>query len=63
MYDVSQTCQKKNISLNIPDSQIFHKNAYDISSRSINLPSFHDITEAQMSRVTGIIVDLINSRK
>jgi perosamine synthetase len=29
--------------------------AWDIPERAINLPSFHDITEAEMERVTGVI--------
>lgn len=30
-------------------------NAFDISSRSINLPSFHDITEEEIDRVVKVI--------
>ena len=40
-----------------------NKNAYDICYRSINLPSFHDITEVQLSRVTGVIDNFIHKRK
>ena len=39
-----------------------NKNAYDISSRGINLPSFHDITEEQILRVSSVITDLVDSK-
>ena len=36
-----------------------NKNSYDIASRSINLPSYHDLTEHQMLRVVETIKKLI----
>lgn len=33
-------------------------NAYDIASRSINLPSYHDITELEIDRVVNVIEKL-----
>jgi perosamine synthetase len=34
--------------------------AYDIYDRAINLPSFHDITESQVKRVTELIIKYLS---
>jgi perosamine synthetase len=34
--------------------------AYDLPGRSINLPSFHDITEAEMKQVVNIILKILS---
>ncbi len=34
--------------------------AYDISTRAFNLPSFHDMTEEQMIRVSSVVEKVIN---
>ena len=39
-----------------------NKNAYDISLRGINLPSFHDITEDQILQVSNVIIKLVNKK-
>jgi perosamine synthetase len=33
--------------------------AYDIPQRAINLPSYHDMTDADLERVTGALRRLI----
>jgi perosamine synthetase len=38
-------------------------NSWDIPGRSINLPSFHDITEEQLYRVVGVIRALLDNRQ
>ncbi|WAS05806.1 DegT/DnrJ/EryC1/StrS aminotransferase family protein [Gloeomargaritales cyanobacterium VI4D9] len=45
-------------------SNFFNERSSDIASRSINLPSYHDMTEIDMQRVTAIIHSLFsrNSR-
>lgn len=35
-------------------------NSYDIASRSINLPSYHDITDEQLERVVKVVLKTIN---
>lgn len=40
-----------------------NKNSYDIASRSINLPSYHDMTEDQMHKVIETIKMLIKEKK
>ena len=35
-------------------------NSYDIASRSINLPSYHDITDSQLMRVVNVVKEIIN---
>ncbi|WP_426240204.1 DegT/DnrJ/EryC1/StrS family aminotransferase [Pararhizobium sp. DWP1-1-3] len=39
-----------------------NRHAWDIPERAINLPSYHDMTEEEIERVTGVIVSLIDSR-
>lgn len=39
-----------------------NRHAWDIPERAINLPSYHDMTEDEISRVTDVIVGLIDSR-
>jgi perosamine synthetase len=46
-------------SLNFFDTKIKNKKAWDISSRSINLPSYFDITESDINRVLNVIKNLI----
>lgn len=36
-----------------------NRNAWSIPERAINLPSFHDMTEAQMDRVVGLVRNLL----
>lgn len=33
-------------------------NSYSIAGRAVNLPSYHDMTDADMGRVAGVILDL-----
>lgn len=42
-------------SLEIFDDCSYNKHSWDIPGRAINLPSFHDITENELDRVTAII--------
>lgn len=35
-------------------------NSYDIASRSINLPSYHDMTDSQLMRVVNVVKEIIN---
>ena len=37
----------------------FNKHSYDIASRSINLPSYHDITDDQLQRVINTVLKII----
>jgi len=37
-----------------------HFNSYDIPNRSINLPSYHDITKDDMDRVVAVLVGLLH---
>ena len=46
-------------SLPMFESKPENRNAYDIPSRSINLPSFHDITLEEQGRVAEILVGLL----
>jgi perosamine synthetase len=39
-----------------------NRHAWDIPERAINLPSYHDMTEDEIGRVTDVIVGLIDSR-
>jgi perosamine synthetase len=39
-----------------------NRHAWDIPERAINLPSYHDMTEEEIGRVTGVIIGLIDSR-
>jgi perosamine synthetase len=39
-----------------------NRHAWDIPERAINLPSYHDMTEDEIARVTGVIINLIDSR-
>ena len=39
-----------------------NRHAWDIPERAINLPSYHDMTEDEIDRVTDVIVGLIDSR-
>ena len=34
-------------------------NSYDIATRSINLPSFHDITDEEIDRISNVILRLL----
>ncbi|MDE2598236.1 MAG: DegT/DnrJ/EryC1/StrS family aminotransferase [Rhodocyclaceae bacterium] len=36
-----------------------NKNAWDIPGRSINLPSFHDITEPELARVADVVLGML----
>ncbi|MEO7359685.1 MAG: DegT/DnrJ/EryC1/StrS aminotransferase family protein [Gemmatimonadaceae bacterium] len=38
-----------------------NRNAWDIPTRAINLPSFHDITTVEQQRVIGIVQNLLNA--
>lgn len=38
-----------------------HPRAEDIAARAINLPSFHDMTDAQQDRVAGVILRLLEA--
>ena len=67
----SQKFQKENIDARIffwPISSLpmqaqethqFNKHSYDIASRSINLPSYHDITDEQLQRVINTVLKII----
>lgn len=46
-------------SLDMFESEECHVNAYSIPARSINLPSFHDITTEELDRVCKVIEELI----
>lgn len=37
--------------------------AWEIPSRAINLPSFHDLTDEEISRVANVVVSLLNRRE
>jgi perosamine synthetase len=39
-----------------------NRHAWDIPERAINLPSYHDMTEDEIGRVTDVILGLIDSR-
>jgi perosamine synthetase len=68
----SQKFQKENIDARIffwPISSLpmqaeeicqINKHSYDIASRSINLPSYHDITDEQLQRVIDTVMDIIS---
>lgn len=45
-------------SLDMFDSITTNKHAWDIPRRAINLPSYHDITPAEMDRVIKVITDI-----
>ena len=47
-------------SLSMFDAQPENKVAYDIPTRSINLPSYHDITNNEIEMVTNVLKELIN---
>jgi perosamine synthetase len=49
-------------SLPMFDEKRSNRHAWDIPERAINLPSYHDMTEDEISRVTDVIVGLIDSR-
>ena len=38
----------------------FNSNAYSIPERSINLPSYHDMSDEDINRVSGVIFDLLS---
>ena len=38
----------------------FNSNANSIPERSINLPSYHDMSDEDINRVSGVIFDLLN---
>lgn len=40
-----------------------NKNAWDIPNRAINLPSYHDITDADIRRVSSVLKQVINNGK
>lgn len=42
-------------SLGLLDTDVKNPNAYDIARRAINLPSFHDMTDADQDRVIAVI--------
>tara|TARA_Y100001936_G_scaffold253056_1_gene315584 strand:- start:3322 stop:4440 length:1119 start_codon:yes stop_codon:yes gene_type:complete len=46
-------------SLSMFDDQLENKVAYDIPTRSINLPSYHDITDNEIEMVTNVLEKLI----
>ena len=39
-----------------------NRHAWDIPERAINLPSYHDMTEDEIGRVTDVVLGLIDSR-
>lgn len=47
-------------SLDMFESRPENKIAYDLAPRAINLPSFHDITEAEQDRVVAVLKELLN---
>lgn len=47
-------------SLPMFDSILTNHNAFDIHNRAINLPSYHDMNEAEISRVIDIVKSLAN---
>ncbi|CAN7267927.1 DegT/DnrJ/EryC1/StrS family aminotransferase [Rhizobium sp. LjRoot98] len=49
-------------SLPMFQEQRSNQHAWDIPERAINLPSYHDMTEGEIGRVTDVIVSLIHSR-
>ena len=42
----------------VPDNRV----AWDLPERAINLPSYHDMTDADQDRVAGVIQDLMAAR-
>lgn len=38
-----------------------NQNAWDIPTRAINLPSYHDLTDRELSRVTDVVTGLLRS--
>ena len=42
-------------------SKVNNVNAYNISSRAVNLPSFHDITKKQLRRVCNVVFKIIEN--
>ena len=40
-----------------------NENSLDISNRSINLPSFHDLNNQQIDRITSLIIELLDECK
>ena len=42
----------------VPDNRV----AWDLPERAINLPSYHDMTDADQDRVAGVIQDLMEAR-
>ena len=40
-----------------------NENSWDISNRSINLPSFHDLHNQQIDRITSLIIELLDECK
>ena len=44
-------------------SHIENKNAKSISSRAINLPSFHDMTSDEIDRVSKVVLSLLEHRR
>lgn len=49
-------------SLPMFDERRDNKIAFDIPERAINLPSYHDMTDAEIARVTDVIAGLIDIR-
>jgi len=38
-----------------------NRNAWDIPGRAINLPSYHDLTDAEMDRVAQVVRSLLHA--
>ncbi|OLP58247.1 glutamine--scyllo-inositol aminotransferase [Xaviernesmea oryzae] len=49
-------------SLDMFDKVPANRNAYDIPERAINLPSFHDMSEAEIERVADVLRDILAER-
>jgi perosamine synthetase len=41
------------------NSDVINPVAFDVQTRSINLPSFHDMTEGNLAKVVQIVMSLI----
>jgi perosamine synthetase len=49
--------------LSIFDDQPKNQLAYDIASRAINLPSYHDLTEIELQRVVNTVLEAMQSTR
>ena len=49
--------------LSMFDDQPENKLAYDIASRAINLPSYHDLTEDEQQRVVSTLLEAMQSTR